>query len=57
MITVAPPTTKELEKGIHESSTADNCWKLLKDTYMYTLLTELLTRQTLQDWFCNIFNR
>ena len=49
MITVAAPTVKELEKAIHESSTANNCWKLLKDIYMYTLLTELLTRQTLQD--------
>ena len=49
MITVAAPTAKELEKAIHESSTADNCWKLLKDIYTYTLRTELLTRQTLQD--------
>ena len=57
MITVAASTVKELEKAILESSTADNCWKLLKDICMYTLLTELLTRQTLQDWFCNIFNR
>ena len=39
------PTAKELEKVIHESSTAEKCWNLLKDNY--TLLTELLTRQTL----------
>ena len=45
MITIAVPTAKELEKVIHESSTAEKCWKLLKD--IYTLLTELLTRQTL----------
>ena len=57
MITVAAPTAKQLEKAIYESSTADNCWKLLNDIYTYTLRTELLTRQTLQDWFCNIFNR
>lgn len=36
------PTAKELEKVIHESSTAEKCWKLLKD--IYALLTELLTR-------------
>ena len=45
MITIAVPTTKELEKVIHESSTAEKCWKLVKD--IYTLLTELLTRQIL----------
>ena len=45
MITVAVPTAKELEKVIHESSTAEKCWKLVKD--IYTLLTELLTRQIL----------
>ena len=44
MITMAEPTVKELEKVIHESSAAEKCWNLLKD---YTLLTELLTRQTL----------
>ena len=47
MITMAAPTVKELEKVIHESSThtEEKCWKLLTD--IYTLLTELLTRQTL----------
>lgn len=45
MITMAEPTVKELEKVIHESSAAEKCWNLLKDNY--TLLTELLTRQTL----------
>ena len=46
MITMAAPTVKESEKVIHESSThtAEKCWKLLTDI---TLLTELLTRQTL----------
>ena len=45
MITMAAPTAKELEKVIHENSTAEKCWKLLKD--IFTLLTEPLTRQTL----------
>ena len=45
MITIAVSFAKELEKVIHESGTAHKCWKLLKD--IYTLLTELRTRQTL----------
>ena len=37
MIAMAAQTAKKLDKVIHESSTAEKCWKLLKD--IYTLLT------------------